>query len=114
MSNPFNNFNLNEIDLKKIQQQSLEFKDRVMSINRELTNTRRKGQAGGSMIEVEMNGHFTVETVKLDPAILAKNITTIQDLIASAVNDVTRQIANLTQEKMFGMLQGSGIPGTQK
>ena len=64
------------------------------------------------MIKVVMTGDMRVDRVAIDPAAVdPDDVSILEDMIAAAVNEASRQAQDLASEKMAAVTGGMGIPG---
>ena len=70
------------------------------------------GSAGGSMVEIDLNGTFELLAVRIAPELLESGDTEmLQDLIIAAYSNAREKIRE-TQNREIGSLAGSmGLPG---
>ena len=81
-------------------------------IQEELKEDRVEASAGGGMIKVVMTGDMRVDRVTIDPAAVdPDDVSILEDMIAAAVNEASRQAQDLASEKMAAVTGGMGIPG---
>ncbi len=79
---------------QKMQEEMLKSKELVE--NSVVTST-----VGGGAIEVVMNGKKIVESVKIKKEVVdADNVEDLEDLIKAAINDASKKIDALKEEKM--------------
>lgn len=79
---------------QKMQEEMLKSKELVE--NSVVTST-----VGGGAIEVVMNGKKIVESVKIKKEVVdADNVEDLEDLIKAAINDASKKIDVLKEEKM--------------
>ncbi|MBF0622544.1 MAG: YbaB/EbfC family nucleoid-associated protein [Magnetococcales bacterium] len=70
------------------------------------------GAAGGSMVEVTINGKNQIQKVKIDPsAVDPEDVEMLEDLIVAAMNDAQRKVNEANQEQMAALTGGMNIPG---
>lgn len=70
------------------------------------------GSSGGGMVEVDMDGHQTVQAVRLKPEVVdPDDVEMLQDLLMAALNDAVEKVKALTEERMGGLSGGLDIPG---
>lgn len=74
-----------------------------------LKSNKASGEAGGGMVKVVMNGHFEVESITLDPALLSEDKTFIEDVIKAAVNDATTQLRATMADQIKSLTGGLGF-----
>lgn len=85
----------------------------VERIKSQSANVTAVGEAGGGMVTVKMNGNYQALEVKISPELIQeKDTEMLQDLIAGAINNATKQLAEKLKEelsKVSSMLPN--IPG---
>lgn len=57
-----------------------------------LKQYKATGEAAGGMVKVAMNGHFEVESIIFDDALLKEDKAFVEQVVKSAVNDATAQL----------------------
>lgn len=50
------------------------------------------GEAAGGMVKVKMNGHFEVESINIDEALLKEEKSFVEDVVKAAINDATAKL----------------------
>ena len=82
-------------------------------LQKQMTDLRVEGNAGGGMVTVVVNGAKQVQSVKIDPEVVSKeDVEMLQDLIVAAINDAHRKADEEMQQNMGGMLPpGLKLPG---
>ncbi len=96
-------------NIAQLMQQAQKVQENLKKAQEELADLEVKGQAGGGLVEVTMNGRHEVRRVAIDPEI-ADDREMIEDLVAAAVNDAVNRIQQATQEKMSGLAGGMPLP----
>jgi len=86
----------------------------VKKLQGELATTEIEGQSGSGMVRVIMTGRHEVKRVTIDPRLLSEEREMLEDLVAAAVNDATRRVEAMTQEKMAGVTAGLPLPPGMK
>lgn len=51
-----------------------------------------EGEAAGGMVKVVMNGHFEVESIKIDDALFTEEKVFVEDVIKAAMNDAASKL----------------------
>ena len=97
--------------LGNILKQAQAMQENLKRAQEELAALEVTGAAGGGMVRVTMTGRHDVKRVEIDPALLKDDKEILEDLIAAAVNDAVRKVAQTAQEKMAGVTGGLSIPG---
>jgi DNA-binding YbaB/EbfC family protein len=82
-------------------------------LQKQMTELRVEGNAGGGMVTVVINGAKQVQSVKIDPEVVSKDdVGMLQDLIVAALNDAHRKADEEMAKSMGGMLPpGMKLPG---
>lgn len=62
------------------------------NIAEKLKQQKANGEAAGGMVKVAMNGHFEVESIALDDALLKEDKAFIEEVIKAATNDASAQL----------------------
>jgi len=82
-------------------------------LQKQMSQLRVEGNAGGGMVTVVINGAKQVQTVKIDPEVVSKeDVGMLQDLIVAALNDAYRKADDEMTKNVGGMLPpGIKLPG---
>jgi len=81
-------------------------------LQRQMTEMRVDGAAGGGMVSVTINGNKQVIKITIDPECVSKeDVEMLQDLILAAINDAQRKVDETLANQMQGMMGGLGLPG---
>jgi len=90
---------------QKMQQQ-------MEKIQAELGETVLEGSAGGGAVVIKMNGHREVQSVSISPEVVEPDdVEMLQDLLMAAINDATKKVQELAQERMGPLVGGMQVPG---
>jgi len=100
--------------LGNLMKQAQQMQDNVKKLQGELATTEIEGQSGSGMVRVVMTGRHEVKRVTIDPRLLSEEREMLEDLVAAAVNDATRRVEAMTQEKMAGVTAGLPLPPGMK
>jgi DNA-binding YbaB/EbfC family protein len=74
-------------------------------LQKQMSELRVEGNAGGGMVTVVLNGAKQVQSLKIDPEVVSKDdVEMLQDLIIAAYNDAHRKADEELAQKMGGML----------
>jgi DNA-binding YbaB/EbfC family protein len=104
--------NINPFDVlknaQKIQEQMSGFQEKLEAIT-------ATGSAGGSMVEIDMNGKLEVIAIRIAPEAVG-DVEMLQDLIMAAFSDGMAKIKETISGEVGTMtgglnLSGLGIPG---
>jgi len=82
-------------------------------LQKQMSELRVEGNAGGGMVTVVINGAKQVKSVKIDPEVVSKEeVGMLQDLIVAAFNDANRKADDEMTKNVGGMLPpGIKLPG---
>ena len=95
-----------------IQQMMKQAQQMQEHLQKQMTELRVEGNAGGGMVSVVVNGAKQIESLKIDPEVVSKDdVEMLQDLIVAAINDAQRKADEEMSQKMGGMMGGLKIPG---
>ncbi|MCA9218500.1 MAG: YbaB/EbfC family nucleoid-associated protein [Planctomycetales bacterium] len=95
-----------------IMKQAQQMGGKVEEMNAQLRQQRAKANAGGGMVEVEVNGLGEVLSLTIDPTLIEnKERDMIEDLIPAAVNQAIKKSHELRAEAMKGLTAGFDLPG---
>ena len=98
------------MDFSKMLKQAQEMQQKMMEAKDSLKNVTVEGVSGGGAVKVEMNGHFEVVSVNINPETLKEEKVVIEDLIVAATNDAKKAIESKTQEEMSKLTGGIKLP----
>jgi len=97
------------MNLQNMMKQAQQMQERLQ---KQMAEMRIEATAGGGMVTVVVNGAKQLQSIKIDPEVVAKDdVEMLQDLILAAVNDAHRKADEAMAEKMGGMMGGLKIPG---
>jgi len=82
-------------------------------LQKQMSELRVEGNAGGGMVTIVINGAKQVLSVKIDPEVVSKeDVGMLQDLIVAALNDAYRKADDEMTKNVGGMLPpGIKLPG---
>lgn len=86
--------------------------DDMEKAQEELADEIVTGSAGGNMVEVDMDGHQSVQAMRIKPEVVdPDDVEMLEDLLMAAINDASEKVKALTEERMGGLTGGLDIPG---
>ena len=97
-----------------LMKQAQQLQANMQNAQAEIAAMEVTGESGGGMVKVTINGRHEAKRVQLDPAVPLDDREMLEDLVAAAINDATRRLETLTQEKMSGMMGGMNLPPGMK
>jgi DNA-binding YbaB/EbfC family protein len=102
--------NINPFDLlknaQKLQETMGDFQDM-------LGNVSVTGSTGAGMVEVDLNGKYECQDVRIAPEI-AGDIDMMQDLIIAAINDAGDKVKDALREQVGALAGGMDLSGLIK
>ena len=99
-------------DPNAMMRQVQKMQDDIRAKQEELEAKEYTGTASGEMVTVTMNGKHEITAVKIKPeAVDPDDIEMLEDLIITAVNDVSKKVDDANSAKMGKLTGGMNIPG---
>ena len=95
--------------LAGLMKQAQQMQANMQKAQDELAQLEVEGQAGAGAVKVTMTCKHDVKRVTIDSSVMDDK-DMLEDLVAAALNDATRRVEALTQEKMGGLAGGMGLP----
>ena len=92
-----------------LMKQAQKMQDDMKHAQTEIANMEVKGESGGGMVSVVMTGRHDIKKISIDDGIMDDK-EMLEDLVAAAVNDASRKVEALSQDKMSGMASGLNLP----
>jgi DNA-binding YbaB/EbfC family protein len=93
-----------------IMKQAQMMQDRLQKAQEEIKNLEVVGESGAGLVKVTMLGSHNVRRVEIDESLLEDDKEMIEDLLAAAVNDAVRRVAEESQKRMEGVTGGMPMP----
>lgn len=97
-------------DISSLLQQAKQMQEQMQKAQEELANMECTGEAGAGLVKVTMNGRHEVKSIDLDASLLSEDKEIIEDLIAAAVNDAVKKVADNNKSQLSGMAAGLNLP----
>jgi nucleoid-associated protein EbfC len=98
--------------LGSLIKQAKQLEGKLAGIGEELRSKRAIGQAGGGMVEMEVNGMEEVLSCKIDPSLLSTgDRELLEDLICAAANQAIAKAKQLHSDAMRNLAGGISLPG---
>jgi hypothetical protein len=99
----------NVMDLQKMLKSAKEMQDRLQ---KEMADLRIEGSSGGGMVTVVLDGHKSLQSIRIDPEVVNRDeVEMLQDLIVAAFNDAAAKVDDTLAQKLGGLGAGLKIPG---
>ena len=99
--------------LGNILKQAQAVQENLQKVQQEIARLEVTGEAGGGLVTVTMTGKHEVRRVHIDASVY-EDREMLEDLVAAAVNDASRRVEKLSQEKMSSMTAGLNLPEGMK
>jgi DNA-binding YbaB/EbfC family protein len=101
--------NINPFEILKNAQK---MQEQLGALQNKLASMVFTGQAGGGMVEVDLNGKMEVRGLRIAPE-AAEDIQMLQDLLAAALNAALEKVREQSGAEMGNLASGLGIaPGS--
>ena len=99
-------------DLASMLKQAQSMGSRMKEMNGQLSAMRAVGNAGGGLVEVEVNGLGEMLRISIDPSLLEKqDLELIEDLVPAATNAALQKAKEEQARTMQDLAGGMDIPG---
>ena len=100
------------MDMQKQLQQVQAMQRQMEEVQAELEAKEFTATAGGGAISVTANGAKEITEIKIDKEVVdPDDVEMLQDLVVAAVNEVLRQVDQVSNEEMGKLTGGLNIPG---
>ncbi len=101
-------------NLTSMLKQAQQIGGQMQNLGEELKGRRATGNAGGGMVEIEVNGLLEVLQCRIDEKLVAGgDRELIEDLVTAAVNQAVLKGKQLHAEAMQDLTGGLELPGLQ-
>lgn len=98
-------------DFNDMMRSMMKAQQELQKVQDELARTEVEGQAGGGVVKVVCNGEFQFKSIKIKPeAVDMSDLTMLEDLVLTAVNDAAIKAKEMGQQKMTKSMQGIPLP----
>jgi len=97
-------------ELGNLMKQAQKMQADLQQAQERLAQEEVTGASGGGMVKVTMNGRHEVRLVEIDDSLVGDDREMLEDLVAAAINDAVRRVAEKAQQSMSGLTSGMGLP----
>ncbi len=98
-------------DLSQLLQLGQQMQGRLTQLQTELTQQTLTGSAGGGMVKVTADGRGQVQSVQIDPSVMAdEDVEMLEDLVLAAVSEAQRKAQELYRSEMSKVTGGLPLP----
>ncbi len=96
--------------MQQAKQMQKTMEEKMAKMKEELGQTEIEGVSGQGLVKVTMTGRYVVKRVTISPDLLQDEADMIEDMVAAAVNDATRQVGELVEKKSATVGGAVGLP----
>mgnify|MGYP000034627878 CR=1 FL=1 len=98
-------------NLGNMMKQAQQMQEKMQEMQQRLQEHEVTGSAGGGMVTVTMNGKYEVQGTQIDPKLVdPDDMSVLEDLVTTAVNDAKQKITDYMQEQMKEITGGMDLP----
>jgi len=97
-----------------LMQKAQQMQADMQKAQEEIASMSIEGQSGAGLVKVTMNGQHELTRVTIDDSLVGDDKDMLEDLVAAAVNDATRRLADASKEKLSGLTAGLELPPGMK
>ncbi len=97
-------------DFSSLLQQAKQMQEQMQKAQEELANKEHVGEAGAGLVRVTVNGKHEVKKVDLDASLMQEDKELVEDLVAAAMNDAVKKVAESNKDQLSGMAAGLNLP----
>ena len=99
-------------DMSKMSEMMSQMQDKAKEIQEQAKNVQFTAKAGGGLVEVTSNGAGEVVDLNIDDSLL-EDKESLQILLISAMNDVTKMVEDNKKSQAMGMMGGMNPFGSK-
>lgn len=99
-----------KMDLKDIFKQAQGLQGKLQDLEKELIASEVKGESGGGMVEVRLNGKYEVVSLIIEEQAYEEGREVLAELVAAAINNAVANMQEVRQKKQSEMLGLFGDP----
>lgn len=96
--------------MQQAQRMQKEVEANAKKAKESLAGIEVHAEAGGGLVKVTMTCRHIIKRIEINPDLLQDDADMIEDLIAAAMNDASRQAEAIADETMKSASAGSGLP----
>jgi nucleoid-associated protein EbfC len=98
-------------DLMGMMKQAQELQSRMQKMQDDMAALEVRGQSGGGLVMVMLDGKGTLKKIKIDPTLMVPAETEIlEDLVIAAMDDARAKVESQMQAKMQEVTGGLPLP----
>ena len=96
------------MNMQNLMKQAQKMQEEMLAKQEELKNSKVSSSVAGGMVQVEMGGDYTLNSIKIKPeAVDPEDVEMLEDMVKAAVNDCLKQIEekkNSTMGNLGGLM----------
>lgn len=100
----------NQPNIDELMKMAQKMQKSMKSAHDELVQLLIRGEAGGGLVRITMNGEHRAIRTRLEKSFTEQDIEVMEDLITAAINDASDKIKRAAQDKMMGLSKELGLP----
>ena len=97
-------------DLTELMKQARQMQEQLQKAQEEAAQRSVIGEAGAGLVRIELGGQYDARRVELSDDILKEDKEIIEDLVAAAINDAVKKLADTNRDMMGQMASGLKLP----
>ncbi|MEE8134887.1 MAG: YbaB/EbfC family nucleoid-associated protein [Gemmatimonadales bacterium] len=98
-------------DISQLFQLGQQVQGRLTQMQTELAQQTVSGSAGGGMVTATADGRGQVQSIKIDPSIVAEgDLEMLEDLVVAAVMDAQRKADEVYRAELKKLTGGMSLP----
>ena len=98
-------------DISQLFQLGQQVQGRLTQMQTELAQQTVSGSAGGGMVTATVDGRGQVQSIKIDPSIVAEgDLEMLEDLVVAAVMDAQRKADEVYRAELKKLTGGMSLP----
>ncbi|NRA56302.1 MAG: YbaB/EbfC family nucleoid-associated protein [Gammaproteobacteria bacterium] len=97
-----------------LMKQAQKMQDDMAKAQEDIAKIEVTGESGAGLVKIVMTGNHNVRQVNIDQALMEDDKEMLEDLIAAAINDAARRVAETNKEMMAKVTGGMQLPPGMK
>lgn len=98
-------------NLSNLMKEAQKMQDRMQKAQKELSELIVRGESGGGMVVIEMNGrHKALEVIIKESLVLDGDVEMICTLVAAAINNAVDKVEAASKAKIGQLTAGLNLP----
>ena len=97
-------------NLSSLMKEAQKMQQRMQEAQQQLSQLVVRGESGGGMVVVQMNGRHEALKIEIKSSAMAEDAEFLGDVIVAAINDAVRKVEAVSKEKITELTSGLNIP----